>query len=150
MAERDMVVVDIDGVIGFPDEERMKLIGPDGKANWEKFYACDFTKDKFNPQMVALITAFSFRGLRIVVSTSRSERVRDQTEAWLNRVLVGGFWKLVMRAEGDWRPASVVKPENLFRADIRPSSVLMAIDDEAEVVAALRDAGYATMHYGIK
>jgi phosphoglycolate phosphatase-like HAD superfamily hydrolase len=80
----------------------------------------------------------------IVYLSGRPEGMRRLTQAWLDRygLPVGG---LVLRPNRDRRPARVLKPELLARVG-RQGSIAQVVDDDSEVVAALRDLGYPVVH----
>lgn len=80
----------------------------------------------------------------IVYLSGRPERLRAVTQAWLDaHHLPGGA--LVLRRARDRRPARVVKPE-LLAGVARAGRVVLVVDDDAEVCAALRRHGYPVEH----
>lgn len=76
----------------------------------------------------------------IVYLSGRPERLRAVTQAWLDsHDLPAGA--LVLRGRRDRRPARVVKPE-LLAGVARAGRVVLVVDDDAAVCAALRRLGY--------
>jgi thiamine monophosphate synthase len=80
-------------------------------------------------------------GLTLIYLTGRPERCRPDTLQWLGaHGLPEG--ELIMRRDSDRRPARVLKVEALRRIASR-AQVAYLVDDDAEVVAAAADAGFA-------
>ena len=72
------------------------------------------------------------------------EQTRGDTQRWLDRHgLPPG--RLVMRRARDRRPARLAKPE-LVRALAKGRQVALVVDDDAEVCAAMRGAGWPVRH----
>ena len=80
----------------------------------------------------------------IVFLTGRPHRLAADTERWLAQHRVGGH-RLVMRPERERRPAASVKLEMLSRL-ARGGQVAGVIDDDADVIRTMRNAGYPTFH----
>jgi hypothetical protein len=78
----------------------------------------------------------------IVFVTGRPGRLRDETVAWLEAFGLDKH-RLVMRPQGDRRPAAQVKRE-LVAALARGRDIGIVVDDDAFVLDALPDAGYPT------
>jgi hypothetical protein len=76
----------------------------------------------------------------VVFLTGRPERLRRVTQQWLDRHGLGGP-RLVMRPRGDYRPARQTKAEEIRRL-ARGRSVALVLDDDPEVCATLRAAGW--------
>lgn len=76
--------------------------------------------------------------------TGRPERTRRATQTWLD---VHGLppGKLLMRGNGDRRPARTFKPTALNRRT-RDRSVAVVVDDDAGVCAAYAASGYRVLH----
>jgi hypothetical protein len=76
----------------------------------------------------------------IIVISGREERAREVTASWLTDCGVR-YHKLLMRADGDYRPDEVVK-EEIFRQQIQHHySVVGVIDDRTRVVRMWRRIG---------
>jgi hypothetical protein len=80
----------------------------------------------------------------IVISTARPEAWRTMTQHWLdiNRIEIN---QLYMRADGDHRPATAIKLDNLKKIlsdyGICAQQVIGAYDDRPDVIQMYRDAG---------
>ena len=134
--DRPIAVVDIDGVVA-DVRHRLHHVESSPK-NWPAFFAAA-DRDPPLAQGVAKV-----RGLMddhdVVYLTGRPEHLRRATEDWLERHGIPGS-RLLMRRRGDFRPARVTKAEELRRV-ARRRSVAVVIDDDPEVCAALRAAGW--------
>lgn len=78
-------------------------------------------------------------GVRFIIMTGRPERTRKITEMWLQYQNTQGFYfpmleKMYMRADGDHRPSSIIKQEQLdqFYEDFIPdnSDTIIFVDDD--------------------
>lgn len=132
-----MAVFDIDGVVA---DVRHRLHHLDRRPkNWDAFFAA--AKDDAP-------LADGIRRLgelaaehEVVFLTGRPERLRRITQAWLERVGIGGH-PVIMRKDDDHRPARQVKRRELDRLS-REASIVLVVDDDPAVCAELRQGGYA-------
>ena len=131
-----MAVVDIDGVLADVGH-RLHLLDRRPK-DWDGFFAAA-RSDPPHPEGLALATELA-RHHDVVLLTGRPERCRADTEAWLSGQRVG-YRQLVMRPAGNHRPAAEVKV-GLLRLLARDRRVAVLVDDDEEVIAAARAAGY--------
>ena len=138
--ERPLAVVDIDGVVA-DVRHRLHHITTRPK-DWDAFFAAA-AADPPHLEGVNLVHKLA-RDHEVVFLTGRPDRLRADTVAWLERNGLGGH-RLVMRPEGDRRPAALVKLRQLREAAGR-RSVGVVVDDDPVVVAAMKDAGYLTLH----
>ncbi len=132
---RALAVIDIDGVVA---DVRHRLHYIEGRPRrWREFFAAA-GDDPALPDGVALVHELAAT-YDVAWFTGRHERLRRVTEAWLaGHGLPEG--PLVMRADKDYRPARVVKPELLARLrDIAP--VALVVDDDPDVVAVIARDG---------
>lgn len=134
--DRPLAVIDIDGVVA---DVRHRLHHLDRRPkNWGAFFAAA-GEDPPIPEGVARVASL-LDGHDVVFLTGRPERLRRTTEAWLERHGLGGL-PLVMRRGGDFRPARKAKAEELSRL-AEGRSVALVLDDDPEVIDALRAAGW--------
>lgn len=133
---RPCVVLDIDGVLA-DVRHRLRHVATTPK-NWDAFFASA-------PQDPLLEVGASFAreaasSHDIVYLTGRPERTRDDTMAWLQRhQLPSG--RLIMRREGDRRPAVLTKTQALRRLS-EEQRVDLVLDDDPAVVQAVTKAGF--------
>jgi hypothetical protein len=136
---RPLAIVDIDGVVA-DVRHRLHYLQSRPK-NWDGFFAAA-PSDSPHPEGVQLVTRLSVDH-EIVFLTGRPERLRGQTVAWLEAHGIGGH-RLVMRPDGDHRPAAQVKRDLLLTV-AGGRKVGVVVDDDEIVLAALADAGYPTL-----
>jgi phosphoglycolate phosphatase-like HAD superfamily hydrolase len=139
-AERPLAFVDIDGVLA-DVRHRLHFIERRPR-DWDGFFAAA-VDDPAHPEGIALVETLQ-ADHEIVFLTGRPHRLAADTERWLAQHGVGGH-RLVMRPERDRRPAASVKLE-LLRQLARGRQVAVVIDDDADVIRTMRNAGYPTFH----
>jgi len=138
--ERPLAFVDIDGVLA-DVRHRLHFIERRPR-DWDGFFAAA-VDDPAHPEGIALVETLQ-ADHEIVFLTGRPHRLAADTERWLAQHGVGGH-RLVMRPERDRRPAASVKLE-LLRRLARGRQVAVVIDDDADVIRTMRNAGYPTFH----
>lgn len=132
------VIFDIDGVLA-DARHRLHLIRQNS-PDWEAFFARAADDSPIEP-VVNLARALDQGGAIIVLVTGRPERIRSITEAWLHHYLVPWTY-LLMRADGDRRPDTVVKMEAFHNLRINYClDSKLAIEDRPSVVAMWRELG---------
>ena len=139
---RPIAVIDIDGVVADVRHRVHHL--ERRRPNWAAFFAAA-PRDPPLVEGIALV-----RELRsdheIVYLTGRPERCRRDTVSWLAAQGIGGH-RILMRRNGDRRPARQTKLRHLERLAAR-DNVAVVVDDDPDVCATLRAAGYAVLHAG--
>lgn len=136
---RPLAVIDLDGVLA---DVRHRLHHIEGRPKrWDRFFA-GIPDDPPLPEGLAIVQRLE-PDHEIVYLTGRPEHTRHDTETWLDRHgLPPG--RLVMRREGDRRPARVTKPALLRRLADR-SPVAVVVDDDPAVCEALESAGWPVL-----
>ena len=136
---RPLAVFDIDGVLA---DVRHRLHHVEGaRKDWDAFFGAA-PDDPPLAQGVALALE-SANDCDVVYVTGRPERCREDTLAWFRRHgLPEG--RLSMRRDGDRRPARLAKPQ-LLRSLARDRVVAVVVDDDAQVCAAYRKAGWPVL-----
>jgi hypothetical protein len=134
--ELPIAVIDIDGVVA-DVRHRLHHISRRPK-DWDAFFAAA-THDPPHPEGLGVVRTIA-EGHEIVYVTGRPERTRGATVEWLDRHGIGGH-RLVMRPEGDRRPAAQVKAQLVARL-ARGRRIGIVVDDDAQVLAAMRAAGH--------
>jgi hypothetical protein len=133
---RPIAVVDIDGVVA---DVRHRLHHVTGRRkDWGAFFAAA-RDDPPLPEGIARVRELMAEH-DIVYVTGRPERCRRDTTAWLDAQRVGGR-PLQMRRDTDRRPAKVMKL-GVVRRLAESAPVAVVVDDDPEVCAVLRTAGY--------
>lgn len=135
-----MAVVDIDGVVA---DVRHRLHHVERRAkDWDAFFAAA-VHDPPHDEGVAVVNQLA-QDHEVMFLTGRPDWLRDDTQRWLERHGLGGH-RLVMRPEGDRRPAARLKV-SLLQKLAKGRTVAMVVDDDPVVVAAMKDAGHPTFH----
>jgi phosphoglycolate phosphatase-like HAD superfamily hydrolase len=133
-----VAVFDIDGVLA---DVRHRLHHIESRRrDWDGFFA-SVSKDPALVEGCQAAHRAVESGLALIYLTGRPERCRLDTVQWLGEHgLPEG--ELIMRRDSDRRPARVLKVEALRRIAAQ-AQVAYLVDDDAEVVQAATDAGFA-------
>jgi hypothetical protein len=137
--ERPLAIVDIDGVVA-DVRHRLKYVERQPK-DWKRFFASAID-DEAHVEGLAVVERL-VADHEVVFLTGRPEHLRGDTVAWLDQHGLGGH-PLVMRREGDRRPSARAKV-GMLRELAAGRRVAIVIDDDPEVVAEMKRAGYVTM-----
>ena len=134
--ERPLAVIDVDGVVA---DVRHRLHHIESRPkDWVRFFA-GAADDPPLAEGVARVRAL-LADHDVVYLTGRPERLRRVTERWLDRHGIAGT-RLLMRRQGDFRPAKVTKAEELRRLGL-DRTVAIVLDDDPDVCNALVEAGW--------
>jgi hypothetical protein len=132
-----IVVFDLDGTLALIDHRRHLLDGTN--EGWRAFYAA--CPDDA-PNMAVILMYHALRQLRyeMWIVSGRSDEVREQTLAWLDR------WELkphglLMRSAKNHEPDVKLKRKWLQAGTIPRERVMWVFDDRASVVAMWREEG---------
>lgn len=132
-------VVDIDGVLA---DVRHRLHHVEQRPkNWGAFFAAA-DSDLLLAEGAAVVKRLAVDHT-IVYLTGRPERLRAQTLAWLRRFKLPEG-DLIMRQDGDRRPARLTKIGLLQRLAKR-GQVSVLVDDDPRVCTEARVAGFAVL-----
>jgi uncharacterized HAD superfamily protein len=137
---RPLAIVDIDGVIA-DVRHRVHYVEQRPK-NWKRFFAAAVS-DEPHPEGLAVVAKLA-EDHDVVFLTGRPEHLRDDTTAWLARHGLDSH-RLLMRPEGDRGPSARFKVREVERL-ARHRTIAVVIDDDDAVIAAMRTAGYTTLH----
>lgn len=138
-AGRPLAVFDVDGVLADVAHRVHHLDGP--RKDWSAFFAAAADDPPLPPGLALASELAADHDLAYL--TGRPERLRRVTRRWLGAqgLPAGPLW---MRPSGDFRPARAMKLEALRRLAVdRPVEIV--VDDDEQVVTALRDAGFAVL-----
>ena len=135
---RPIAAIDIDGVVA---DVRHRLHHLDTRPkDWDAFFAA---ADDDEPHDEGLtVVAKLAEDHDVVFLTGRPARLERATRQWLSRHGLGDH-DLLMRPEGDRQPAAQIKPR-LLRQYAHGREVGVVVDDDPDVIASLRAAGYPT------
>jgi phosphoglycolate phosphatase-like HAD superfamily hydrolase len=130
------VVFDIDGTVADFGHRHAHI--EQAVPDWEAFFAASSLDEPLHDG-VALARTYAADHLLLWL-TGRPERYRDITATWLgNQGLPTA--PLHMRTDDDLRPAHEFKSERVRRLSAE-YDIALIVDDDACVVAALREAGW--------
>jgi len=133
---KSCVVLDIDGVLA-DVRHRLRFVTTRPK-NWNAFFAA--ASDDPPLEVGVRFTREASSSHDIVYLTGRPERTRDDTLAWLrHHNLPDG--ELIMRREGDRRPAVMTKTQALRRL-AKNHHIELVLDDDPMVVESLERHGF--------
>ena len=139
-SHRPLAVVDVDGVVA---DVRHRLHHIESRPkDWAAFFAAADADPPLAEGVARVRTLLDDHD--VVYLTGRPDHLRRVTQEWLERHGIPGT-KLVMRRRGDYRPARVTKAEELARL-ARTRTVAVVVDDDPEVVEALRAGGWPVEH----
>ena len=137
---RPLAIVDIDGVVA---DVRHRLHHVERRPkDWDAFFAAA-DRDPPHPEGLAVVGRLA-EDHEIVFVTGRPAWLRAATEAWLDANGLGGH-ELHMRSSRDRAPARVVKPQLVARL-AAGREVGVVVDDDAEVLDAMRARGWPVFH----
>jgi hypothetical protein len=137
---RKLAIVDIDGVLA-DVRHRVHYVEQRPK-DWKRFFAAAVHDE---PLAVGLAVVASLAAdHEIIFLTGRPEHLRDDTTEWLARHRLDAH-KLIMRPDGDRGASRHFKLREVRRL-ARHREIAVVIDDDTSVIAAMRDAGFATLH----
>jgi len=137
---RPLAVIDIDGVVA---DVRHRLHHVEGRPkDWDAFFAAA-DDDPAHPEGLAVVGRLS-EDHDIVFVTGRPAWLRAVTETWLEANGLGGH-ELRMRSSRDRAPARVVKPQLVARL-AAGRAIGVVVDDDAEVLEAMRARGWPVFH----
>ena len=129
------VVVDLDGVLA-DTRHRMHFLARRPK-DWDGFFSAA-ARDPVHPEGLALARTAVAQGRVLVYLSGRPEQSRRETLAWLRRQNAPEG-QLLLRPEGDRRPARYIKVAELRRLS-RSHRLDILVDDDPDVVRAVRAA----------
>ena len=150
----DTIIFDIDGTLA-DVEHRRKHLGTTGgrKPDWGKFFA-EMVNDPPLRDVCLLAELLGDHPLvnqgaiKLFLFSGRPETYRKETEEWLLIHARSYFQKaeaLLMRAEGDYRPDTVVKSELLHGIQAQGYVVRFVVDDRPSVVQMWKDEGLTVL-----
>lgn len=136
MSPRPLAVFDLDGTLA-DVRHRLRFLRRRPR-DWDAFFRAAVADPPLAEGIALALDSAADH--EVVYLTGRPERCRRDTVEWLSRHgLPGG--RLLMRSDGDRRPARVTKPE-LLRGLSRGRSVALVVDDDHQVCDAYEAAGF--------
>jgi beta-phosphoglucomutase-like phosphatase (HAD superfamily) len=141
------VIWDLDGTLA-DDRARAHYVEvAKGRArDWKSYFDAIDTDPPIAASMEVL-RAMHAAGLRILFLTGRPEYTRAKTVRWLEANGLTEYDALLMRPDGEQRPAGFFKADVVARLR-REYELVCAFEDRIDVANHLREAGVPVFLYG--
>ncbi len=141
------MIWDLDGTLS-NDEARAHFVEVErGRArDWKSYFDAIDTDPPIAASMEVL-RAMHAAGIRILFLTGRPEYTRPKTVRWLEANGLTEYDALIMRPDGERRPAGFFKAEVVQRLR-REYELVCAFEDRIDVAERLRQAGVPVFLYG--
>lgn len=135
-----MIIVDIDGTLANSKQRHELATNSDGSINWDVLYDYDnVIADEPIKYIIDTIQTHKYLKYKIVLFTSRPERIREATEYWLNKYKIP-FDALYMRSVEDHYIKDTELKLKMYNQFV-DEDVLFAIDDKQEMVDMWKEIG---------
>jgi beta-phosphoglucomutase-like phosphatase (HAD superfamily) len=141
------MIWDLDGTLS-DDKARAHFVEVErGRArDWHSYFDAIDTDPPIAASMEVL-RAMNAAGIRILFLTGRPEYTRPKTVRWLEANGLAEYDALIMRPDGERRPAGFFKAEVVDRLR-REYELVCAFEDRIDVAEQLRQAGVPVFLYG--
>src|ERR1700678_2117016 len=137
----DAVIFDLDGVLANAESRQHYIKRP--RPDWEAFFAAS-GEDPPVDEVAALLSLLT-PALAIVLLTARPARIGPMTVDWLGRHALR--WDLlVMRRDGDYRPARHFKQEALRDIRSHGLDLKLCFEDDLRNVEMFRAEGVPSLY----
>jgi len=138
---KKVVIFDLDGTLAIIDKRRAKAALPNGKMNWDVFFAPENIQlDEPNWPVIESFKAMKDAGFRVGIFSGRDNISMAETIEWLEAHGIEPDF-LRMRKNGSFVPDDKLK--KLWLDDIlaNGNEVMCTFDDRDKVVKMWRDNG---------
>jgi phosphoglycolate phosphatase-like HAD superfamily hydrolase len=141
------MIWDLDGTLS-DDRARAHYVEVEQgkKRNWRGYFDA-IDSDPPIAASMEILRAMNLAGIRTVFLTGRPEYTRPKTESWLEANGLTEYDDLLMRPEGEFRPAGEFKYDVVMHLRER-YEIVCAFEDRIDVADHLREAGIAVFLYG--
>jgi beta-phosphoglucomutase-like phosphatase (HAD superfamily) len=141
------VIWDLDGTLS-DDRARAHFVEvEEGRARDWRSYFDAIDQDPPIAASMEVLRAMHAAGIRVVFLTGRPEYTRPKTLRWLQANGLTEYDRLIMRPEGEHRPAGYFKAEAVERL-WREYELVCAFEDRIDVARMIREAGVPVFLYG--
>ena len=141
------IIFDLDGTLS-DDRARAHFVEVEAgrKRDWQSYFDA-MTEDPPIAASIAILHAMRKDGFRVLYLTGRPEYTRPLTEQWLKANGLDEYDRLLMRPDGERRPASEFKVEVIEK--LRDEyQIVCAFEDRLDVADALRTGGTPVYLFG--
>jgi beta-phosphoglucomutase-like phosphatase (HAD superfamily) len=141
------MIWDLDGTLS-DDRARAHYVEVEEgrKRNWRGYFDA-IDEDPPIAASIEVLRAMTSAGIRVVFLTGRPSYTRPKTEAWLRANGLTDYDELIMRPEGEFRPAGEFKVDEV-RALRERYELVCAFEDRIDVADHLRRSGVPVFLYG--
>jgi phosphoglycolate phosphatase-like HAD superfamily hydrolase len=141
------MIWDLDGTLS-DDRARAHYVEVEQgkKRNWRGYFDA-IDADPPIAASMEILRAMNLAGIRTIFLTGRPEYTRPKTEAWLEANGLTEYDDLLMRPEGEFRPAGEFKYDVVMHLQ-RRYEIVCAFEDRIDVADHLREAGIAVFLFG--
>jgi beta-phosphoglucomutase-like phosphatase (HAD superfamily) len=141
------VIWDLDGTLS-DDRARAHFVEVEQgrKRDWRSYFDA-IDEDPPIAASMEILRAMHAQGTRVIFLTGRPEYTRPKTESWLRANGLTEYDQLLMRPEGEFRPAGEFKVDEIQRLR-EEYEIVCAFEDRIDVAENLRLAGIAVFLYG--
>jgi beta-phosphoglucomutase-like phosphatase (HAD superfamily) len=141
------MIWDLDGTLS-DDRARAHFVEVEQgrKRNWQGYFDA-IDEDPPIAASMEILRAMSAGGIRVIFLTGRPDYTRPKTLAWLEANGLTEYDELVMRPEGEFRPAGEFKVDEVHRLK-EQYEIVCAFEDRIDVADHLRQTGIAVFLYG--
>jgi len=138
---KKIVIFDLDGTLAIIDKRRAKATKPDGKMNWQTFFAPENIQlDEPNWPVIESFKAMQAAGFIVGIFSGRDDISRQETMDWLTQHGIDPQF-LRMRRNGSFVPDDKLKKLWLDEILANGNEVMCVFDDRDKVVKMWRDNG---------
>ena len=107
--KQQTVIFDLDGTLALIDKRRALAAKPNGKINWQTFFAPEnISLDEPNLPVIESFKAMKAAGFIVGIFSGRDEISRQETMSWLSKHGIDPMF-LRMRPKGSFTPDDVLK-----------------------------------------
>jgi beta-phosphoglucomutase-like phosphatase (HAD superfamily) len=141
------VIWDLDGTLA-DDRARAHFVEVEEgrKRDWKSYFDA-IEEDPPIAASIAVLHALHQDGIKIIFLTGRPEYTRQKTERWLRANGLEEHDVLLMRPNGERRPAGEFKVD-VVRELASEYEIICAFEDRIDVADHLRQAGIPVFLYG--
>ena len=133
------VIFDLDGTLALIDDRRQLATRPNGKLDWDLFFAPENIRlDQPNIPVITMYNLLQNEGYNMVILSGRDAISKTATMSWLRNNGIE-FDELRMRPQGTFTPDDVLKKGWLD--ELGAENIFCVFDDRDKVVKMWRDNG---------
>ena len=135
--------IDLEGTLANTDHRQTLLQAKEYDA-----YEQAAPDDEPNEDVADLIDLLHMNNRQVIILTTRKEKYRAQTEAWLMKHKIAAQ-ALVMRQEDEWAPEAQMKAARIklfAETDGEEEELGFILDDNLQVCELLKMEGYRVWH----